>query len=152
VSFPFVWIAVVFLIMSIAASRNWSDIEPDESRLPKAVLALSKDQSKGRIEYHRLRNGLDLSMTDRGYIRIDGADLVKEFIDVNLLEKTDSKHPKRVEFESSLHLLPRNLLMDGDVWFTSHGFGTVHQEIVDLYLLKTTEDKTSALVYHYWTF
>ena len=152
VSFPVVWFAFVFLVMSIAASRNWSEIELDKSRLPKAVLALSEDRSKGKIEYHRLRNGFDLSMTDRGYVRIDGADLVQEFINVNSLEKTGSKHPKRMEFESSVHLLPRNLLMDGDIWFASHGFGTVHQEIVDLYLLKTTEDKASALVYHYWTF
>jgi hypothetical protein len=151
-SFPFVWFAFAFLVISIAASRNWSENELDESRLPKAVLALSKDRSNGKIEYHRLRNGFDLSMTDRGYIRIDGADLVQDFIDVNSLEKTDSKHPKRIEFESSIHLLPRTLLMDGDVWFASHGFGTVHQEVVDLYLLKTTEVKASALVYHYWTF
>jgi hypothetical protein len=42
--------------------------------------------------------------------------------------------------------------VDGDVWFASPGFGTLHQEIVDLYLLKTTEEFESATVYHYWTF
>lgn len=40
--------------------------------------------------------------------------------------------------------------LDGDVWFASPGFGNVHQEVVDLYLLKTTEDKASAIVCHYW--
>ena len=42
--------------------------------------------------------------------------------------------------------------IDGNVWFASPGFGTIHQEIVDLYLLQTTEGKHAAVVYHYWTF
>lgn len=152
VTLPFVWFAFVFLAISIAASRNWSEIELDKSRLPKAVLALETDSSDSRVEYHRLKNGFDLSMTDRGYVRIDGPDLVQKFIDITGLEKTDGKHPKRMEFDASLHLLSPGVLTDGDVWFASPGFGTVHQEVVDLYLLRTTEVKASAIVYHYWTF
>jgi len=152
VTLPFIWFAFVFLTISIAASRNWSQIELDKSRLPKAVLALETDFPDSRVEYHRLRNGLDLSMTDRGYVRIDDTQLVQKFIDITSLEKTDGNHPKRMEFDASLHLLPPGVLTDGDVWFVSPGFGTVHQEVVDLYLLRTTEDKASAIVYHYWTF
>lgn len=152
VTLPFVWFTFVGLAMSIAASRSWSEIELDKSRLPKAVLALATDHSDRRVEYHRLKNGLDLGMTDRGYVRIDGVDLVQAFIDMTSLEETDGKHPKRMEFDASLHLLAPGVWVEGDVWFASPGFGTMHQEVVDLYLLKTTEDKASAIVYHYWTF
>ena len=149
---PFVCFSLAFLAMSIAASRKWTEIVSDKSRLPKAMLALERDFPDLRVEYHRVKSGFDLSMTDRGYLRIDGRDGVKKFIDIASLEKTDGKHPRRNEFDASLHLLPPLVVVDGDVWFASPGFGTLHQEIVDLYLLKTTEEFESATVYHYWTF
>ena len=149
---PFVCFSLAFLAMSIAASRKWTEIVSDKSRLPKAMLALERDFPDLRVEYHRVKSGFDLSMTDRGYLRIDGRDCVKKFIDIASLEKTDGKHPRRNEFNASLHLLPSLVVVDGDVWFASPGFGTVHQEIVDLYLLRTTEDFEQATVYHYWTF
>ena len=149
---PFVCFSLAFLAMSIAASRKWTEIVSDKSRLPKAMLALERDFPDLRVEYHRVKSGFDLSMTDRGYLRIDGRDCVKKFIDIASLEKTDGKHPRRNEFDASLPLLPPPVVVDGDVWFASPGFGTLHQEIVDLYLLKTTEEFESATVYHYWTF
>ena len=152
VTLPFAWFAFVFLVMSIAASRNWSEIELDKSRVPKAVLAMEEGFPDYRVDYHRIKNGLDLSMTDRGYVQINGPERVQKFIDITSLEKADGKHPKRIEFDGSLHLLPPSVLVDGDVWFASPGFGTVHQEVVDLYLLRTTPDKATAIVYHYWTF
>jgi len=152
VALPFVCFSFAFLAMSIAASRKWTEIVSDKSRLPKAMLALETDFPDLRVEYHRVKNGFDLSMTDRGYLRIDGRDRVQKFIEIASLEKTDGKHPKRNEFDASLHLLPPLVVVDGDVWFASPGFGTVHQEIVDLYLLKTTEEFESATYYHYWTF
>lgn len=152
VALPFVCFSFAFLAMSITASRKWTVIEIDQSRLPKALLALETEFPDLRVEYHRVKSGFDLSMTHRGYLRIDGRDCVQKFIDIASLEKTDGKHPRRNEFDASLHLLPPQFVVDGDVWFASPGFGTVHQEIVDLYLLKTTEDFEQATVYHYWTF
>jgi hypothetical protein len=116
------------------------------------MLALETDFPDLRVEYHRVKNGFDLSMTERAYLRIDGRERVQKFIDIASREKTDGKHPRRNEFDASLHLLPPLVVVDGDVWLASTGFGTVHQEIVDLYLLKTTEEFESATVYHYWTF
>ena len=124
----------------------------DKSRLPKAMLALETDFPDLRVEYHRVKNGFDLSMTDRAHLRIDCRDRVQKFIDIASREKTDGKHPRRNEFGASLHLLPPLVVVDGDVCVASTGFGAVHQEIVDLYLLKTTEEFESATVYHYWTF
>jgi hypothetical protein len=124
----------------------------DKSRLPKAMLTLEIDFPDLRVEYHRVKNGFDLSMTDRAHLRIDGRDRVQKLIDIASREKTDGKHPRRNEFGASLHLLPPLVVVDGDVCVASTGFGAVHQEIVDLYLLKTTEEFESATVYHYWTF
>lgn len=152
VASPFVWIAFLHLQITIAVSRNWSEIESDKSQLPKVVLELEAKFPNSRVEYHRLRNGLDLSMTKRGYVRIDGPDVVQKFIEAASLDETERLHPMRMEFEESLHLLPAGVLVDGDVWFASPNFGTVHQEVVDLYLLRTTTDRESAIVYHYWTF
>jgi len=152
VAMPCVCFLFAFLAMSIAASRKWTEIESDKSQLPKAMLALETDFPDLRVEYHRIKSGVDLSMTDRGYLRIDGRDCVQKFLDIASLEKKDGKHPRRNEFDASLHLLPPQVVVDGDVWFASPGFGTVHQEIVDLYLLRTTGDFEQATVYHYWTF
>jgi hypothetical protein len=151
-TFPFVWFAIVFVLMQIAGSRNWSEIEVAESRLPKVVQSIRTDFPGKQIVYHQLKNGFDLSMTKRGIVRIDGTDCVQRFIETGKLQATNQSHPKREEFEKSLLLIDSSVRMDGNVWFASPGFGTIHQEIVDLYLLQTTDDRHAAVVYHYWTF
>ncbi len=149
---PFVWFAFVAIFFSIAGSRNWSEIVSDHSKLPKELQAIVDDGSPTAAVYHELRNRFDLSMTRRGVNRIDGSESVARFIEIAKLEVVDGSHPKREEYEKSLKLLDSYRTFDGDLWFASPGFGTIHQEIVDLYLLRTTEDKRTAIIYHYWTF
>jgi hypothetical protein len=65
----------------------------DKSRLPKAMLALETDFPDLRVEYHRVKNGFDLSMTDRAHLRIDCRDRVQKLIDIASREKTDGNIP-----------------------------------------------------------
>lgn len=43
VSLPFVWYAVVAILMSITGSRNWTEFVSDHSKLPKALQAILDD-------------------------------------------------------------------------------------------------------------
>lgn len=135
-TFPFVWFAIVFVLMQIARSQSWSEIEADESRLPKVVQSIRTDFPGVKIVYYQIKNGFDLPMAKRGVVRIDGTDSVLRFIEAGKLQATNQSHPKRGEFEKSLLLIDSSVRMDGNVWFAFPGFGTFHQEIVDLYLLQ----------------
>jgi hypothetical protein len=95
VAMPFVCFLFAFLAMSIAASRKWTEIESDKSQLPKAMLALETDFPDLRVEYHRIKSGFDLSMTDRGYLRINGRDCVQKFLEIASLEKIPPRHAGR---------------------------------------------------------
>ena len=90
---PFVCFSLAFLAMSIAASRKWTEIVSDKSRLPKAMLALERDFPDLRVEYHRVKSGFDLSMTNRGYLRIDGRDCVKSSLTSHRLRKLTGNIP-----------------------------------------------------------
>ncbi len=152
VSLPVVWFACVLAIVSIAGSYKWSEVVSDHSKWPKDLQRIVQEAPSASIVYYRLRSGFESGMTDRGIIRIDGESHVESFIQSAKLEAVDTSHPKRKEFEDSLVLAELAETPDGNLWFASPGFGTIHQEIVDLYLLLTTADKHTAIVYHYWTF
>lgn len=76
ITLPFVWFAVVAILMLIAVSRNWTEIVSDHSKLPKELQAILDDFPTTPAVYHQLRNGFDLSMTKRGVLRIDGVENV----------------------------------------------------------------------------
>jgi hypothetical protein len=91
-------------------------------------------------------------MTQRGVLRIDGREHVNRFIEAAKLESANGSHPRRKEFDASLKMIESYRTFDGDLWFASPGFGTIHQEVADLYLLRTSDDKQTAIAFHYWTF
>lgn len=148
ITLPIVWFVFVVALISIQGSLNRPEIVSDHSKLPKELQVILEDFPNLPAVYHGLSYGLD----KRGVLRIDGPENVNRFIETAKLEVTNGSHPMRNAFDSAIKRIGSYRTIDGDLWFASKGFGTIHQEIVDLYLLRTSDDKQTAIIYHYWTF
>lgn len=152
VTLPVVWLGIVYAIMLTAARTNWAEREMDIAKWPVAFQEIATTNPNASIEFYEIKNGLGIGGEQRGFGRIVGSAPVRQFIELCHLEETDSNHPRAMEFDNARQMVDRRIEIDGRSWLMSPGFGTVHKEVEDLYLMQTSEDNTEAILYYYWTF
>ena len=152
VFYPAVGFFILVSVGLFVLMRTQVNLESDSKQWPAALQHALRSDLTSTIVYAEIQQGVDFGGEQRSFAKISGRTAVNEFIAFSNLQSTRSTHPRIDDFLQAQARLGWSVTSNSIQWYSTPGFGSEHQEGVDLYLLQTNEAMDEALVYRYWVF
>ncbi len=151
-----VFASAIFIGAVITVANKWREQSgygpiSNRAKWPKALRMLV-EQNPDSAEHIRVY-GMNVFIDQRSIWLIDGnSDLIDNIISRHSLETTDQTHPMGNQLLQSIPSDWKKPNITRSEWHATPGFGKIHLEGTDLFILLLDRKQKVGIVLHHWNF